>query len=125
MTNATSITASPYGRQVDRSRGEAANVLAVAALFAVAVAYLTMFAVLGDTNYAVKFENGELPAGFDGSGGQVATVVSLGAVLFAFVAVATALGLRATKLVTTVAVVGLVAAVPYALLEFVTWQLAF
>jgi hypothetical protein len=36
---------------------------------------------LGDTNYAVKFENGHLPPGFDGSGGRTAAIVSICAAL--------------------------------------------
>jgi hypothetical protein len=36
---------------------------------------------LGDTNYAVKFENGHLPPGFDGSGGRTAAIVGICAAL--------------------------------------------
>jgi hypothetical protein len=88
-------------------------------------AYMAMFTVLGDTNYASKFENGELPAGFDRAGGQSAAVTSIGAALFALAVLVAALASRATKTVGVVAVLALLAAVPYVPLEFVTWQLAF
>ena len=52
-------------RERARSRRDVANLLAVAALLAIGVGYLAMFSVLGDSNYAVKFENGYLPPGFD------------------------------------------------------------
>ena len=111
--------------QEHRSRGELANVLAVAALAAVVVAYLMAFTVLGDTNYASKFENGVLPAGFDGSAGRAAAVSSLGFAAVAVVAIGGALVSRLTKTAGIVAVVLFLAAWPYALLEMVTWQLAF
>jgi hypothetical protein len=99
-------------------------VLALVALPAIGVAYLAMFTVLGDTNYVSKFENGELPAGFDGTGGQSAAATSIGAALFALAVLVAALASRPTKTVGVVAVVALLAAVPCVPLEFVTWQLA-
>jgi hypothetical protein len=81
--------------------------------------------VLGGSEYASKFENGELPAGFDAAGGQVAAVISLGAAVFSFVAIVAAASIRGSKLIGVIAVVALLAAAPYLLLELVTWQLAF
>ena len=99
--------------------------LALVALASIAIAYLQMFAVLGDTNYASKFENGELPAGADGSVGQLAAGTSVVAAVVALVAIVAALTCRTTKTVGVVAALGVLAAGPYAILELVTWQLAF
>jgi uncharacterized MAPEG superfamily protein len=125
MVSRNSATQTSTRPQEDRSRGELANVLALVALPAIGIAYLAMFTVLGDTNYASKFENGELPAGFDGTGGQSAAVTSIGAALFALAVLVAALAGRPTKTVGVVAVLALMAAVPYVPLELVTWQLAF
>jgi putative copper export protein len=112
-------------REGERSRGDLANTLAVSGLMAIFLAYLLMFSVLGGAEYASKFENGELPAGFDAKGGQTAAVMSLGIAVFCFVAIAAAACIRGSKLVGVTAVLGLLAAVPYAPLELLTWQLAF
>ena len=72
-------------REGERSRGDLANTLAVSGLMAIFLAYLLMFSVLGGSEYASKFENGELPAGFDATGGQTAAVMSLGVAVFCFV----------------------------------------
>jgi hypothetical protein len=111
--------------QEHRSRGELANLLAVVALAAIGIGYLAMFSVLGDSNYASKFENGELPAGFDGAGGQTAAVTSVIGAVLAFALTVAAIACRLTKTVGTVAVLGLLAAVPYFVLALLTWQLAF
>jgi hypothetical protein len=108
-----------------RSRRDVANVLAVLGLLALGVGYLAMFTVLGDTNYAVKFENGELPPGFDGSGGQFAAVMSVVAALVAFAGIVGAASIRTTKLVAVIIAVGLLAAMPYVPLALFTWSLAF
>jgi hypothetical protein len=112
-------------REGERSRGDLANTLAVSGLMAIFLAYLLMFSVLGGAEYASKFENGELPAGSDATGGQTAAVMSLGIAVFCFVAIAAAACIRGSKLVGVTAVLGLLAAVPYAPLELLTWQLAF
>lgn len=114
-----------YRSPFERTRDGLGNALAVAGLGAIAIAYMMMFSVLGDTHYASKFENGALPAGVDPSAGQTAAVISLIAAACAVVAIGGAVGVRATKLVGTVAVVGVLAAVPYFVLELITWQLAF
>ncbi|WP_163797416.1 hypothetical protein [Mycolicibacterium sediminis] len=107
------------------SRGVAANMLALGALASMAIAYLQMFTVLGGTHYASKFENGELPAGVDGSAGELAAGSSIVAAVLALVAIAAALSRRVTKTVGVAAVLVVLAAGPYAILEFITWQLAF
>jgi hypothetical protein len=109
----------------DHPRGEFANVLSLTALIPMIVAYVTMFAVLGDGNYASKFENGELPAGVDPTSGHTAAVTSLICALAAFALIGGALASRVTK--TSGSVFGLLVLVgmPYALVEFVVWQLAF
>jgi hypothetical protein len=108
-----------------RSPADLAHALSLAALLAVGVAYMAMFGVLGDSNFAVKFENGEVPPGFDITGGQTAAVVSAGAALLAFILIAAAGCVRTSKLAAVVAVLGLLAAVPYAPLELLTRGLAF
>jgi len=108
-----------------RSRRDEANVLAVLGLLALGVGYLAMFTVLGDTNYAVKFENGSLPPGFDPAGGQFAAIVTVGAALFAFAAIVGAASIRTTKLVAVIACLGVLAAAPYVPLALFTLGLAF
>ena len=114
-----------YAQDIERSKGELANVVALTALPAIFFAYLAMFTVLGDTNYASKFENGELPPGFDGTGGQTAAIVALVCAVFAFIAVVGSLSVRTTKTAGVVAVLGFLAAIPLVPLEFFTWALAF
>ena len=110
-------------RERQRSRRDVANLLALAALLAIGVGYLAMFSVLGDTNYAVRFEQGEFPPGFDGSSGQLAAVVVVAAGLFAFVGIVAAASIRTTKLVGVVIAVGLLAAIPYVPMALFTWAL--
>jgi hypothetical protein len=92
---------------------------------AIGIAYLSMFAVLGNGDYSDEFENGRMPTTFDASGGQVAAVISLVAAIAAFSCIVAAGRIRATSVVIVVALVGLLAAAPYALLEMLTWQLTF
>jgi hypothetical protein len=120
-----SVDVRPAVTSVERERSELAHVLAVSGSIAILFAYLCMFNVLGGTAYASKFENGELPAGFDATGGHTAAVVSLGAAAFAAVAIVAALSVRSSKVVGCIAILGLLAAMPYAVLELSTWQLAF
>jgi hypothetical protein len=110
---------------VEWERSELATVLAVSGAIAMVFAYVLLFQVLGGSAYASKFENGQLPAGFDPTSGQAAAATSLGAALFAVVAVIAAASIRSSKLVGGLAVLMLLAAMPYALLELITWQLAF
>ena len=112
-------------RERQRSRRDVANLLALAALLAIGAGYLAMYSVLGDSNYAVKFEQGEFPPGFDGSSGQFAAIVVVAAGLFAFVGIAAAASIRSTKLVVVIASVGVLAAVPYVPLALFTWGLTF
>jgi hypothetical protein len=112
-------------RGMERERSELATVLAVSGWIAMVFAYLLVFSVLGDSGYASKFENGYLPAGFDATSGQTAAAVSLGAAVFAVVATIAAATIRSSRLVSGLAVLGLLAAMPYAGLELITWQLAF
>lgn len=106
-------------------RSGTANGLAATALGALVIAYLLMFSVLGETAYASKFENGELPAGFDPAPGQFAAVGSVVCGVFAVVGMIVAMCLRTTKLVGTIAILGRIGIVPFALLAMITWQLAF
>jgi hypothetical protein len=121
LTRSTTTSA----QDIERSKGELANVVALTAMPAIFFACLAMFTVLGDTNYASKFENGELPPGFDGTGGQTAAIVAPICALFALIAVVGSLRIRATKTAGVVAVLGFLAAIPLVPLEFFTWALAF
>ena len=108
-----------------RSRGELANVLSVSAALAIVFAYSCAFTILGDSAYASKFENGVLPDGVDVANGEVAAVGSLGCAMLAWCLLACALASRVTKTAGVVAVLGVLAAVPYAAIELVAWQLVF
>jgi hypothetical protein len=66
-----------------------------------------------------------LPTGVDVANGRVAAVGSLGCATLAWCLLACALANRVTKTAGVVAVLGVLAAVPYAVMELVAWQLVF
>lgn len=92
--------------------------LSLIGIVAMVVAYLLVFAVLSDTNMASKFENGFAPPGTDVLGNRIAAVGGVVAAGCAWVAAA------AGRMVIPIILV-LMASAPFALLSFVTLQLAF
>ncbi len=122
MNSCTPTSARPRD---DSARDQWAHGLALVALPALVLAYASTFVVLGSSDYASKFENGRLPADFDGSGGREAAVVSIVCAALAVVLVVGALAAKVTKATATITLLVVVAVIPYALLELVTWELAF
>jgi hypothetical protein len=66
----------------EKSKAEVANLLALVALPAFGVAFLAGWSVLGDSAFAVKFENGEVPPGTDIATAQTAAWITVGGLLF-------------------------------------------
>jgi hypothetical protein len=88
-------------------------------------AYASTFVVLGSSDHALQFENGELPVGFNASGGREAAVVCIVCAVLAVVLVVGALAAKVTKATGTITVLVALAVIPYASLELVMWQPAF
>lgn len=70
---------------IDKSKAEVANVLALVALPALGVAFLAAWSVLGNSAFAVKFENGVVPPGTDIASAQTAAWITIGALVRAAV----------------------------------------
>ncbi|MGE2837142.1 hypothetical protein [Mycobacterium sp. SMC-4] len=92
--------------------------LSIAGLAGMFVAYLLALTVLMDTNMASKFENGVAPTGTDVAGVQTTVILSIVAAGGAVVA-----SLASGK--TVVAVLAVLAFVPFGLLSLITLGLAF
>lgn len=87
---------------VEKSKAEVANLLALGALLAFGVALLAAWSVLGESAYAVKFENSEVPPGTDITTAQTAAWITIGALLFGVASIITAAAVRATRVVKAV-----------------------
>ena len=110
---------------VARSKAHVANMLALGALLAFGVALVASWSVLGDSAFAVKFENGVLPAGTDVASAQAAALVTIAALVFGVLTLAVAAAVRATAFVTTIFVLTLIATPLYVPLGILVYGLAF
>ncbi|MCG5434548.1 hypothetical protein LV457_19965 [Mycobacterium sp. MYCO198283] len=108
----------------DRKRGRA-NGLAATAVFAMVVAFALPFTMLTSSDYANKFENGELPAGINPVDGQVAAVMSIVAAAAAIGCAVGALCSRKTLGAFTALVFVALSLVFFAPLTLISLELAF
>jgi hypothetical protein len=110
---------------VDKSKAEVANLIALAALLAFGVALLAAWSVLGDSAYAVKFENGEVPPGTDTATEQSAVWITVGAFVFGVASVVAAAAVRTTRVASAVFMLTIITAPVYIPVAPLVYGLAF
>jgi hypothetical protein len=110
---------------IEKSKAEVANLLALVALLAFGVAFVAAWSVLGDSAFAVKFENGDVTPGTDVATAQIAAWITFGALVFGVASVVAAAALRTTRVVTAVVILTIITAPFYVPVGLLVYGLAF